>query len=104
MDQAVREELTLRAGFQIDPTPTPAIGRSQRVPDADRTITISARVSRRPGALTLSAAAGYTDFEDDSIVRPSNSTAAPRRADTSRPVAGDRQRAIVVSFGGRMRF
>jgi len=104
-DQAVGKKLTVRAGFQIDPTPTPAIGRSPRVPDADRidyNIGASLKAGKR---LTLDAAAGYTDFENDSIVRAEQfygGTAAQTDVTTSGTATG--QRAIVVSVGGRMRF
>lgn len=104
-DKQFGKKLTLRAGFQIDPTPTPAIGRTPRVPDADRidyNIGASFKAGRR---LTLHAAAGYTDFENETIVRPEQfyaGTAAQTDVTTIGTATG--QHAIVLSFGGKMGF
>ncbi len=104
-DQAMGRKLILRAGIQIDPTPTPAIGRSPRVPDADRidyNIGMSFRAGKR---LTLDAAAAYTDFEDDTIVRSETFYGGtPAQTDVTTLGRETSQRAIVLSLGGRMRF
>jgi long-chain fatty acid transport protein len=104
-DLALSEKLTLRSGFQIDPTPTPALGRSPRVPDADR-IDYNVGASFKAGKrLILDAAAGYTDFEDETILRGERfyaGTAAQTDVTTNGRATG--QHALVVSLGGRMRF
>ena len=104
-DEAVSDRLTVRAGIQIDPTPTPAIGRSPRVPDADRidyNIGASFKAGKR---LTLDAAAAWTDFEDDTILR--NETfygGTPAQTDVVTSGRESSQRAIVLSLGGRLKF
>jgi long-chain fatty acid transport protein len=68
-DYAVNPQLTLRAGVQFDPTPTPDVGRTARVPDGDRWlfgVGASAKVAR---ATTIDASFAYIDFQDSTINR-----------------------------------
>lgn len=104
-DQALGERLTLRAGIQIDPTPTRDSGRDPRVPDGDRidyNVGASFRMSKR---ISLDAAAGYTDVEDGPIARDERfyaGTAAQTDVLTDGRT-GD-QRVLVFAMGGRLSF
>lgn len=104
-DARMSERLTLRGGIQLDGTPTRDATRSPRVPDADRVdynVGASYRASRR---LVLDAAAALTDFEAAPINR-FDSFYAGTAAQTDVVTAGRaaKQRAIVLSLGGRMTF
>ena len=66
-DYAASPRLTLRAGVQYDPTPTPDVGRTARVPDGDRWlygIGASADVGHR---MTVDAAFAYIDFKPSTV-------------------------------------
>ncbi|HEX8262364.1 MAG TPA: outer membrane protein transport protein [Allosphingosinicella sp.] len=105
LDQALGERLTLRAGIQIDPTPTRDAGRDPRVPDGDRidyNVGASYRLSER---LSLDAAAGYTDLENGPISRDERfyaGTAAETDILTEGRAHG--QSVLVVAVGGRLSF
>ena len=105
VDHVVSERLTLRAGVQIDGTPTRDSHRDPRVPDADR-ITLAAGGSMRVSDhLTLEGAASYTGFEEIRITRDAvfyACTPAETRV-LGNGLAHD-QRAMVLSLGGRMKF
>ena len=104
-DKALGERLTLRAGVQMDPTPTRDSGRDPRVPDGDRidyNVGASYRLSER---LSLDAAAGYTDLEDGPIARDERfyaGTAAQTDVLTDGRTAN--QSVLVVAVGGRISF
>ena len=104
-DAEASEKLTVRAGIQFDPTPTRDGSRDPRVPDADRVdynFGTSYRMSER---LTLDSAFGYTDFRRSAISRDERfyaGTAA--QTDVLTDGRAVRQRAIVLSFGGRVDF
>ncbi len=68
-DYAVNEKLTVRAGVQYDPTPTPDIGRTARVPDGDRWLYgAGATINLKPN-LALDIAGAYIAFDEAEIVR-----------------------------------
>jgi long-chain fatty acid transport protein len=105
VDYEAGERLTLRAGIQVDPTPTRDLSRDPRVPDGDRidyNVGASLRMGKR---LTLDAAAGYTDPEAVPISRDERFYAGTA-AQTDVLTAGraSDQRVIVLSLGGRMSF
>ena len=105
LDQAVGERLTVRAGIQIDPTPTRDASRDPRVPDGDRIDYNVGASYRLSGHLTLDAGAGYTDVEDSPISRDEQfyaGTAAQTDVLTDGRVAG--QRVLVLAVGGRLSF
>jgi long-chain fatty acid transport protein len=69
LDYAVNPALTLRVGVQYDPTPTPDVGRTARVPDGDRWL-IGAGASARLGpATTVEAGFAYIDFQPSTVNR-----------------------------------
>ncbi|MDB5719754.1 MAG: aromatic hydrocarbon degradation protein [Alphaproteobacteria bacterium] len=102
VDAKASERLTVRAGIQLDPTPTRNTSRDARVPDGDRmdyNIGLSYRAGR---SLTLDGAFGYTDFRNSAISRDEHfyaGTAAQTDVFTDGRAAG--QRALVLSIGGR---
>ena len=104
-DAEASEKLVVRAGIQFDPTPTRDDSRDPRVPDSDRVdynFGTSYRMSER---LTLDSAFGYTDFRRSAISRDERfyaGTAA--QTDVLTDGRAVRQRAIVLSFGGRVDF
>lgn len=104
-DQAVGERLTLRAGLQIDPTPTRDSSRDPRVPDADRVDYNVGATYRLNGHMSLDAAAGYTDLENSPISRDERFYAGtPAQTDIFTDGRTHGQRVLVFALGGRMRF
>lgn len=104
-DHALSSRLTLRAGVQLDQTPTRDSSRDARVPDGDRVnynIGSSFRLSER---LTLDAAASLTDIEDVPIAR-SERFYAGTAAQTDVLTAGRAAdaRVFILALGGRMVF
>ena len=69
LDYAVNPALTLRAGVQYDPTPTPDVGRTARVPDSDRWLYGVGASAKVAPATTLDAAFAYIDFKDGRVDR-----------------------------------
>jgi long-chain fatty acid transport protein len=104
-DQAIGERLTLRAGVQIDPTPTRDSGRDPRVPDGDRVDYNVGATWRMSDRISLDAAAGLTDLEDSPIARDERfyaGTAAQTDILTDGRAHG--QRVFVFALGGRLSF
>jgi long-chain fatty acid transport protein len=104
-DQSLGKRLVLRAGIQLDPTPTRDASRDPRVPDGDRVdynVGASYRLSRR---IALDAAAGYTDVQDSPISRDELFYAGTG-AQTAVLTQGraDEQRVLVFAMGGRISF
>jgi long-chain fatty acid transport protein len=105
VDARATERLTLRAGIQLDPTPTRDATRDPRVPDGDRAdfnLGASLKVSR---GLTLDAAAGYTHLDPDPIARDEHFyVGGPAQTDVLSDGQQLRQRVIVLALGGRIGF
>ena len=105
VDQTVGERLTLRAGIQIDPTPTRDSSRDPRVPDGDRIDYNVGASFRLSGRLSLDAGAGYTDVEDGPISRDESfyaGTAAQTDILTDGRIRD--QHVLVFALGGRLSF
>jgi long-chain fatty acid transport protein len=103
-DVKVTPRLTLRAGTQWDPTPTPDNGRTVRVPDSDRWIFAGGGSYEVSKHMTLEGAVEYVDFMGSHV----NSTATfyggtPLQTEVSY-FAEDSGSAVVVSGGMRWRF
>jgi long-chain fatty acid transport protein len=105
VDARASDRLTLRAGIQVDQTPTRDATRDPRVPDGNRTdfnVGASLRMSR---ALMLDAAAGFTHvapapFErDDSVY-----AGTPAQTDILTDGRQSNQHAFVFAMGGRLGF
>jgi long-chain fatty acid transport protein len=105
IDQAVGKRLTLRAGIQVDPTPTRDSSRDPRVPDGDRidynmggTYKISERIS-------LDGAAGYIDVQGGPISRDERFYAGtPAQIDILTDGRANNPRVFVLALGGRFSF
>ena len=104
VDYDVSRKVTLRAGVQYDPTPTPDIGRSVRIPDSDRFL-FSAGTTIRPSShLSFDLAAGYIDFEGSHVNSRSDAftgTAAYTPVSLQGDVSGE---GVVLSAGARLNF
>lgn len=104
-DEAVGERLTLRAGIQIDPTPTRDAGRDPRVPDGDRVDYNVGASYRMSGHMSLDAAAGYTDLENSPISRDERFYAGtPAQTDILTDGRAHGQHVLVFALGGRLSF
>ncbi len=104
-DQDIGERLTLRAGLQIDPTPTRDATRDPRVPDGDRIDYNVGATYRMSGRLSLDAAAGYIDVEGGPISRDERfyaGTAA--QTDVLSEGRANNPRVFVLALGGRLSF
>lgn len=105
VDHELGDRLTLRAGIQLDPTPTRDASRDPRVPDGDRVdynVGASFDLSER---ISLDAAAGYIDVEAGPISRDERfyaGTAA--QTDILSEGRANNPRVFVLALGGRMRF
>jgi long-chain fatty acid transport protein len=104
-DQSLGEQLTVRAGVQIDPTPTREANRDARVPDGDRVnynVGATYKMSRR---ISLDAAASLTDVEASAINRDERFYAGtPAQTDILTEGRVDRQRVLILALGGRFNF
>lgn len=67
LDYAVNDRLTLRAGVQYDPTPTPDEERTARVPDGDRWLYGVGATASLSDSLQMDAGLAYIDFEPTDI-------------------------------------
>ena len=104
-DMAWSDRLTLRGGVQLDATPTRDLRRDPRVPDSDRVNYNVGASFRMSDHMTFDAAAAYTDFKTTPILRDERfyaGTAA--QVDILTEGQARKQRAIVVSLGGRLDF
>lgn len=105
VDREAGERLTLRAGIQLDSTPTRDSTRDPRVPDGDR-INYNIGGSLRVGArLTLDAAAALTAIDSGPIERDERFYAGTA-AETLVLSSGraENMRVLVVALGGRLAF
>jgi long-chain fatty acid transport protein len=104
VDYTLNERWTFRGGVAYDPTPTPDIGRSARVPDGNRwlfTLGSTMRPSRR---VELDAAVAYVHLQSSPII--SNATAyagtpVVTPIDYVAEASGD---AVIVSAGMKFEF
>ncbi len=67
LDYAVNDKLTLRAGVQYDPTPTPDAARTARVPDGDRWLYGVGATADVMNGLKVDAAFAYIDFANSDV-------------------------------------
>ncbi len=104
-DQAVGERLVVRAGIQVDATPTRDSGRDPRVPDGNRVDYNVGATYRMSDRISLDAAAGLTDVENGPITRDERfyaGTAAQTDILTDGRARG--QSVLIVALGGRLSF
>ncbi|KRA57708.1 long-chain fatty acid transporter [Caulobacter sp. Root655] len=104
VDYDVNPKLTLRAGVEYDPTPTPDVGRTARVPDGDRMLYAVGATWAATDAIKLDAALSYISFDDATINRTETiypGTAAATTLNLKGDVGGS---AVVISSGLRWSF
>ncbi|MDB5694000.1 MAG: aromatic hydrocarbon degradation protein [Alphaproteobacteria bacterium] len=105
IDAKASARLTLRAGVQIDPTPTRDASRDPRVPDGDRLDFNAGASLRLSRTLMLDAAAGYTHLDASPIARAEHFYAGtPAQTDVLTDGRQLRQHALVLALGGRVGF
>lgn len=100
VDFQASPRLTLRAGVQFDPTPTPAVGRTARVPDGDRMMYAAGATWAATDNIKLDAAISYISFDDTHITRD-DVTATSSTVRLRGDVTGS---AVVLSTGARFSF
>ena len=100
VDFQASPRLTLRAGVQYDPTPTPDVGRTARVPDGDRMMYAAGATWAATDNIKLDAAINYISFDDSSINR-TDVTATSATVRQNGAVTGS---AVVISTGARFSF
>lgn len=103
-DYDVTRRWTVRAGVQYDPTPTPDVGRTVRVPDSDRFLFTAGTTIRATPRLSLDLAAGYIDFEGAHVSSRADAfagTAAYTPVNIQGDVSGE---GVLLSAGARMSF
>ena len=99
-DYQATPRLTLRAGVQFDPTPTPDVGRTARVPDGDRTMYAAGATWAATDRLNLDAAITYIAFDKTKITR-TDVTATGSTVNLRGQVEGS---AVVLATGARFSF
>lgn len=104
LDYAVNDRLTLRAGAQYDPTPTPDVGRTPRVPDGDRWIYAAGATAALRPALKLDLAAGYIAFSDSRVNHDAAFYVGTPAATTARLRGTVTGRGFIMSAGVRASF
>lgn len=100
LDYQATPRLTLRTGVQYDPTPTPDVGRTARVPDGDRMMYATGATWAATDNLKLDAAINYIVFDKSKINR-TDVTATGSTVNLRGDVEGS---AVVLSTGARFSF
>ncbi|MDR3512245.1 MAG: outer membrane protein transport protein [Caulobacteraceae bacterium] len=104
VDYTVNRQWTLRSGVAYDPTPTPDIGRSARVPDGNRLLFTVGGSYRPTSRIELEGALAYVHLQRSPVVGPATAYAGtpvvtPILYDAS--AGGD---AVIISEGVKFRF
>jgi long-chain fatty acid transport protein len=100
VDYQASPRLTLRAGVQYDPTPTPEVGRTARVPDGDRMMYATGATWAATETLKLDAAISYIAFDKSQI----NRTDVTATSSTVRLRGDVEGSAVVIAAGARFSF
>jgi long-chain fatty acid transport protein len=105
IDQELGDRLTVRAGIQVDPTPTRDVSRIARVPDGDRIDFTTGATFKMSDRFAIDAAAGYVSIGDIPISRDEHFyVGTPAQVDILTEGRGDKQRVFVLGLGGRLSF
>jgi long-chain fatty acid transport protein len=104
LDYAVNPALTLRAGVQYDPTPTPDVGRTARVPDGDRWLFGVGATGNVGERVKVDAALAYIRFKESRINRTDVVNAGTPAATATRLSGGVKGAGYVLSLGMRTSF
>jgi long-chain fatty acid transport protein len=104
VDYTVNPKWTLRSGVAYDPTPTPNVGRSARVPDGDRWL-LTAGTTVRPSAhWELDGALAYVHLQRSPILSDATAYAG---TPIVTPISYDGNvtgEAVIVSAGAKFKF
>ena len=104
-DYEASERLTLRAGFQLDPTPTRDASRDARVPDGNHKDFNMGASLKLGSALTLDAAAALTKPASVPLSRDEHFyTGTAAQTDVFTDGRANHQKVIVLALGGRVAF
>jgi long-chain fatty acid transport protein len=104
VDYALNRKLTLRAGVQYDPTPTPGAERTARVPDSNRWLLNAGATAQVTPAIKVDAAISYIDFANSSIHHDSTFYSGTPAAVTT-ALRGDVEgQGLVLAVGMRTQF
>ncbi|HEX4739392.1 MAG TPA: outer membrane protein transport protein [Allosphingosinicella sp.] len=104
-DAKASDRLTLRAGIQLDQTPTRDATRDARVPDGDRADFNVGASYQVGGGLTIDAAAGYTHVDSSPIARMEQFyVGSPAQTNVLTSGRQVNQRSLVFGLGGRLGF
>jgi long-chain fatty acid transport protein len=103
-DYALTPKLTLRAGVQYDPTPTPGAERTARVPDGNRWLVGAGATAQVTPAIKIDAAVSYIDFANSAVHHDSVFYAGTPAAVTTALRGGVEGHGLVLAAGVRARF
>ena len=104
MDYAVNPRLTLRAGVQYDPTPTPDDLRTARVPDGDRWLYGVGATADITDTLKMDAALSYIAFDESRVNHDTTFYEGTPAATTTRLRGTVNGKAGIISLGLRKTF
>jgi long-chain fatty acid transport protein len=104
VDYELNERLTLRAGVQYDPTPTPDAERTARVPDGDRWLYGVGATGKINEAISVDAAFAYIAFKDSDVNHDTVFYPGTAAATTTRLRGTVEGKGTVLSLGVRSRF
>lgn len=105
VDAQASARLILRAGVQLDPTPTRDSLRDARVPDGNRADFNLGASLKVGGGLTLDAAAAYTHVDSSPIARAEHFfVGTPAQTDVLTDGRQLGQRVLILALGGRIGF
>lgn len=101
LDYEVSPTVTLRTGFQYDPTPTPASGPDARVPDGNRWLLAAGASAKLSSRITLDTAFAYIAFQPNTINRMDTFFAGTPAATSVNTIGNVEGSGYVVSVGVR---
>jgi long-chain fatty acid transport protein len=99
LDFSLTSAVTLHAGVQYDPTPTPDDERTARVPDGDRWLYGAGATVKASDRLTLDVAAAYIDFANSDVLHDTVFYAGTPAATTTRLRGRVKGEGYVMSVG-----
>lgn len=104
VDYMINRTWTLRGGVAYDPTPTPDIGRSARVPDGDRWLFSVGNTVRPSSRVELDAAVAYLHVQSSPIIRNATAYAGTPVVTPIAYVAEASGDAVLISAGVKFKF
>lgn len=104
VDYVVNPKLTLRAGVQYDPTPTPKVNASYRVPDSNRWLYGVGATGAINDRMKIDAALLYIDLKSRTIAREAVFNAGTLAETTANLDGSIKGSGFVLSLGMRTSF